>query len=820
MALTKTDSTAPSVVTLMPAVGSREVTARIDEANVSHIIGRLTKLYNNPVHATVRETVSNATDATRALPEHLRKPVEITTPNFLQKSFVVRDHGVGMSEEDVANVFANYGASTKGEDVKVIGSYGLGGKAPLAYTTAFEVTTTKNGITTSFTMTRSGGETKTSILSVERTGLDSGTEVRIPVESQDITGFEQAILFYKMHSHSGSVMIDGELYSGNSEYYHAGLVTLYEDQDGPVTGNAYLSKSTLEGYIYSYCNKSVDLHEISYSLGGWLYSADGTSRISYEPRIVIEVVPALVNFGSSRDAITADDKLNALNTRVLSAVYSDAFVEASLAEVRKLERKALAKFARAHQHNVSVADDGKTFTLSNHYNSYSSPSYTGPVELIESDLGFNPFLIDSSKNGGSGTLAFTKGAQDQLSYFYMVNQSSGNSEVKNEKTSKTSQLVLQFGREDLRGELSLTKLAAKYMGDEVPIVVVTSTTEASFKKLLRQRKALFAGQRGSFMFFFTHRPESKLDKADLETAKKVSGEKLVTLLKADELIELIRPDVEFQAKTRKLERSSQDSVILTKPRFFTSPRTKDGAKDVASIAAAYPARSNVNSFQEAIDLNAVLILSRDWRSAYIGALNAGIDLKDRPVLIYDRTLSAAEATQLMPHKDRVYFSSATALNSAAAQALAKDNIYSGSVLKSVLSSLPFEKLVAGVIGYLYPSMDYRALKFMKQYFDQKDKVFMKVYDVMADETNNSGGVTAQDAVEELTTRFGVEYVVAANQLKLGLSDALHSHTIESQLVSLILSNPRKGDFEVTPPVEAVLRCAAEMIVKGRVAAQS
>ena len=69
------------------------------EITSSLLIQRLTELYEDPIVASVRETVSNALDSiVKAKSDRL---VKITSPTKLSPYFVVEDNGVGMSYEDL-----------------------------------------------------------------------------------------------------------------------------------------------------------------------------------------------------------------------------------------------------------------------------------------------------------------------------------------------------------------------------------------------------------------------------------------------------------------------------------------------------------------------------------------------------------------------------------------------------------------------------------------------------------------------------------------------------------------------------------------------
>ena len=95
----------------------------IEESAIIHIMERLTDLYSNPLEAAIRETVSNAIDATIESDEI--NPVKITI-DYFSSSISISDNGTGMSYEELKNIYAMYGASTKKENFNALGSYGIG----------------------------------------------------------------------------------------------------------------------------------------------------------------------------------------------------------------------------------------------------------------------------------------------------------------------------------------------------------------------------------------------------------------------------------------------------------------------------------------------------------------------------------------------------------------------------------------------------------------------------------------------------------------------------------------------------------------------
>lgn len=149
-------------------------------------------LYSDQILAVVREVLCNAWDAHIAA-GCADKPVEVELTNDL---FRVRDFGNGIPHESIGEIYGTYGNSTKSNDGKQTGGFGLGCKAPFAYTDHFEVTSTNGGVRTIYTMSKSSAQALgkpgiTPITSFPST--DSGLQVSLAIKSEDRIKFRQYI---------------------------------------------------------------------------------------------------------------------------------------------------------------------------------------------------------------------------------------------------------------------------------------------------------------------------------------------------------------------------------------------------------------------------------------------------------------------------------------------------------------------------------------------------------------------------------------------------------------------------------------------------
>jgi hypothetical protein len=111
-------------------------------------------LYTHPELATVREPICNAWDA-HITAGKTDQPIII---NVTERGFSVQDFGSGIPHNMIGKIYGTYGDSTKREDSDVTGGFGLGSKAPFAYTDLFEVVSCNEGTKTIYRVSKSSME--------------------------------------------------------------------------------------------------------------------------------------------------------------------------------------------------------------------------------------------------------------------------------------------------------------------------------------------------------------------------------------------------------------------------------------------------------------------------------------------------------------------------------------------------------------------------------------------------------------------------------------------------------------------------------------
>lgn len=114
-----------------------------------------TGLYQNPLKSMIQEAVFNAWDAHKAA-EKTNIPIEIVITDDNQ--LIISDSGFGIDPDDMYEIYCVYGASTKRDDHDQTGGFGLGCKAPFAYTDSFRVTSAHEGKRSLYVISRANDD--------------------------------------------------------------------------------------------------------------------------------------------------------------------------------------------------------------------------------------------------------------------------------------------------------------------------------------------------------------------------------------------------------------------------------------------------------------------------------------------------------------------------------------------------------------------------------------------------------------------------------------------------------------------------------------
>lgn len=150
-------------------------------------------LYQNKIGSMVREVSCNALDAHVAAGK-ADVPFIIHAPNKLEPWFSVIDQGIGLSHDEVVNVFTAFGKSTKTDSNTQVGAFGFGSKTPFAYTNTFTVISIKDGIRNCYAAVVGPDNMPTmNLMDSTETQEGNGVEITIAVETYDYYEFYNEI---------------------------------------------------------------------------------------------------------------------------------------------------------------------------------------------------------------------------------------------------------------------------------------------------------------------------------------------------------------------------------------------------------------------------------------------------------------------------------------------------------------------------------------------------------------------------------------------------------------------------------------------------
>lgn len=184
----------------------------VDENSLAKIMSVLTNLYSDPEGAVVREYLTNALDsqieAQEKDPNYVWRPIEVSTPSHFSKEYKVRDFGIGMSVDDIKEIYSKYGKSTKEQSNSVTGMLGLGSKCALTYTGQFTITGYKNGVRVRATVSINEDHVpEFAIVDTRASDEPNGVEIAVPV--RDRNSFAEKTTEFLKWWKPGQVLVNG-----------------------------------------------------------------------------------------------------------------------------------------------------------------------------------------------------------------------------------------------------------------------------------------------------------------------------------------------------------------------------------------------------------------------------------------------------------------------------------------------------------------------------------------------------------------------------------------------------------------------------------
>lgn len=176
--------------TVVSAGIQNAVSFGIKQEGLAHIFSVLrNQLYSDKILAVIREYSTNAVDA-HVEAGKAKLPIKVTLPSRFNSVFKVRDFGLGLSDQDIQDIYAFYGESTKRKSNQLIGQLGLGSKSAFAYGDNFVITSFVDGVKTTYNAFIDASQIgQIAKLASEPTSEQNGVEISIAVNEHDIQAF-------------------------------------------------------------------------------------------------------------------------------------------------------------------------------------------------------------------------------------------------------------------------------------------------------------------------------------------------------------------------------------------------------------------------------------------------------------------------------------------------------------------------------------------------------------------------------------------------------------------------------------------------------
>lgn len=343
------------------------VAMTIDESSVHHLMSNLTSLYADSVLAVVREYSSNGLDS------HIRagvtEPIKVTLPNDHNLNFVVEDFGIGMSKDDIANIYSRYGLSTKNGTNSEIGAFGLGCKSALAIADRFDITARKDGVeTVAFIQKNNKGVGVVHFVSEEATSKPNGVKVTIPVNPVNVGRFKTAGENFFDTWALGSALIDGQPNKGIQ--YGIDWVEI-----APAGEPIAWVKLEQRGNFRSYRSYNNLFSSTTFIIGGVAYTMERQSRSEFpfdnatykalseiidSNKLIVNLPIGSVDLTPSREAIMITDK----TVKSINSILADILENIRATVASHIQALPIGEAVHIYANNFALFADEVDLTAS------------------------------------------------------------------------------------------------------------------------------------------------------------------------------------------------------------------------------------------------------------------------------------------------------------------------------------------------------------------------------------------------------------------------------------------------------------------------
>jgi hypothetical protein len=162
----------------------------IKEGGFAHIFNVLrNQLYSDKYKAVLREYAVNGVDAhiEAGCPD---RPIEVTLPTALSPNLKIRDFGPALTQQEVNEIYAFYGESTKRNTNSQTGMLGIGSKSAFAYGDNFVINSFIDGKKHTYNAFIDPSQVgQIAKMGEEDTDEENGVEIIIPTKEDDAQTF-------------------------------------------------------------------------------------------------------------------------------------------------------------------------------------------------------------------------------------------------------------------------------------------------------------------------------------------------------------------------------------------------------------------------------------------------------------------------------------------------------------------------------------------------------------------------------------------------------------------------------------------------------
>jgi len=333
------------------------------------------QVYTDKVLACVREYVSNAVD------EHVKfnvdRPVDVTIIRENGTTiWKCRDYANGLDDNGVRKTFGMYGKSTKRDDNRQHGVYGIGSKSFFSFTDTFYVTSYHQGVKRSYVCILGAGDKGVPIGEIygisEEPTTETGLEIKADV-SADTYNFNRVTKQF-VQRFSGSPI-------------------RYEDVEGDVWYPETPNRSkVIDGYTFSLYPMELfpDYTYIAIRMGGVVYESRAIPlQRTPTGKIVVDVPIGRLTVPMSREGIE--------KTQSNDKVYQE--IKTALATLEKedmeLARINVPKFGEC----VLATGLSLNNNYSGEWSQYNTRQLFPDTAMLKNHMSYSGYGVDKQPNG-------------------------------------------------------------------------------------------------------------------------------------------------------------------------------------------------------------------------------------------------------------------------------------------------------------------------------------------------------------------------------------------------------------------------------------